>query len=103
LVHSLKKRIDMSKAHLRQRSERSLGDEVRFLKTLFESPRLTGAVSPSGRSLARAMARAVGASGEGLVVELGPGTGPVTRALAPGSPRGLMSTASPTRSGLARR
>jgi phosphatidylethanolamine/phosphatidyl-N-methylethanolamine N-methyltransferase len=27
------------------------------------------------------MARAVGASGEGLVVELGPGTGPVTRAL----------------------
>jgi phosphatidylethanolamine/phosphatidyl-N-methylethanolamine N-methyltransferase len=81
LVHSLKKRIDMSKAHLRQRSERSLGDEVRFLKTLFESPRLTGAVSPSGRSLARAMARAVGASGEGLVVELGPGTGPVTRAL----------------------
>jgi phosphatidylethanolamine/phosphatidyl-N-methylethanolamine N-methyltransferase len=81
LVHSLKKRIDMSRAHLRQRSERSLGDEVRFLKTLFESPRLTGAVSPSGRSLARAMARAVGASGEGLVVELGPGTGPVTRAL----------------------
>jgi phosphatidylethanolamine/phosphatidyl-N-methylethanolamine N-methyltransferase len=81
LVHSLKKRIDMSRAHLRLRSERPLGDEVRFLKTLFESPRLTGAVSPSGRSLARAMARAVGASGEGLVVELGPGTGPVTRAL----------------------
>ena len=81
MVHSLKKRIDTSKTHLRPRSERSLGDEVRFLKTLFESPRLTGAVSPSGRSLARAMARAVGASGEGLVVELGPGTGPVTRAL----------------------
>jgi phosphatidylethanolamine/phosphatidyl-N-methylethanolamine N-methyltransferase len=81
LVHSLKKRIDMSKTHLRLRSERSFGDEVRFLKTLFGSPKLTGAVSPSGRSLARAMARAVGASGEGLVVELGPGTGPVTRAL----------------------
>ena len=55
--------------------------KLRFLKTLFESPRLTGAVSPSGRSLARAMARAVGPTGDGLVVELGPGTGPVTRAL----------------------
>jgi phosphatidylethanolamine/phosphatidyl-N-methylethanolamine N-methyltransferase len=81
LVHSLKKRIDSSKTRLRLRSERSFGDEVRFLKTLFESPRLTGAVSPSGRFLARAMARAVGAVGDGLVVELGPGTGPVTRAL----------------------
>ena len=81
MVHSLKKRIDSSKTRLRLRSERSFGDEVRFLKTLFESPRLTGAVSPSGRFLARAMARAVGAVGDGLVVELGPGTGPVTRAL----------------------
>jgi phosphatidylethanolamine/phosphatidyl-N-methylethanolamine N-methyltransferase len=58
-----------------------LGDAARFLKTLFESPRLTGAVTPSGRYLARAMARAVDPNGEGLVVELGPGTGPVTRAL----------------------
>jgi phosphatidylethanolamine/phosphatidyl-N-methylethanolamine N-methyltransferase len=56
-------------------------DEVRFLKMLIESPKLTGAVSPSGRFLARAMARAVGSVGDGLVVELGPGTGPVTRAL----------------------
>jgi phosphatidylethanolamine/phosphatidyl-N-methylethanolamine N-methyltransferase len=60
---------------------RALADELRFLKTLFVNPRLTGAVSPSGRFLARAMARAVGAIGEGLVVELGPGTGPVTKAL----------------------
>jgi phosphatidylethanolamine/phosphatidyl-N-methylethanolamine N-methyltransferase len=62
-------------------AERPLGDETRFLKTLFESPRLTGAVAPSGRFLARAMARAIEPDGEGLVVELGPGTGPVTRAL----------------------
>jgi phosphatidylethanolamine/phosphatidyl-N-methylethanolamine N-methyltransferase len=81
LAYPLKKRADTSKTRVRLRSERPLGDEVRFLKTLFESPRLTGAVSPSGRFLARAMARAVGASGEGLVVELGPGTGPVTKAL----------------------
>ncbi len=64
-----------------RRSGRLLGDETHFLKTLFESPRLTGAVAPSGRFLARAMARAVDPRGEGLVVELGPGTGPVTRGL----------------------
>ena len=63
------------------RSDRLLGDETRFLKTLFENPRLTGAVAPSGRALAQAMARPVDPSGAGLVVELGPGTGPVTRAL----------------------
>ncbi len=57
------------------------GDERRFLKTLFESPRLTGAVAPSGRFLARAMAKPIDPAGKGLIVELGPGTGPVTSAL----------------------
>ncbi len=60
---------------------RSLGDSARFLKSLVASPRLTGAVAPSGRALARAMATAVGSPAHGLVVELGPGTGPVTRSL----------------------
>jgi phosphatidylethanolamine/phosphatidyl-N-methylethanolamine N-methyltransferase len=81
LAHSLRKRIDLTKMRQRLRAKRPLADEVHFLKTLFESPKLTGAVSPSGRPLARAMARAVGQVGDGLVVELGPGTGPVTRAL----------------------
>jgi phosphatidylethanolamine/phosphatidyl-N-methylethanolamine N-methyltransferase len=58
-----------------------LGDETHFLKNLLENPRLTGAVAPSGPHLAKAMARAVGAAGDGLIVELGPGTGPVTKAL----------------------
>ena len=61
--------------------ERTLADEARFIRTLFESPRLTGAISPSGPFLARAMARAVDPRQPGLVVELGPGTGPVTKAL----------------------
>jgi phosphatidylethanolamine/phosphatidyl-N-methylethanolamine N-methyltransferase len=75
------KRLDFeSRAHgLRLKPD--FGDEARFIKTLFESPRLTGALSPSGRFLARAMARAIDAHGQGLVVELGPGTGPVTKAL----------------------
>ena len=46
-----------------------------------DNPRLTGAVSPSGPALARAMAAHVDPAELGLVVELGPGTGPVTEAL----------------------
>ncbi len=59
----------------------NLGDGVRFLMSLTSTPHLTGAVAPSGRALARAMAAASGPPADGLVVELGPGTGPVTRAL----------------------
>jgi phosphatidylethanolamine/phosphatidyl-N-methylethanolamine N-methyltransferase len=58
-----------------------LADNARFLKNLVAAPRLTGAVAPSGRALARAMAAAAGSPPDGLIVELGPGTGPVTRAL----------------------
>ena len=58
-----------------------LGDGAHFLRSLVATPRLTGAVAPSGRALARAMAAAVDPTSAGLVVELGPGTGPVTRAL----------------------
>jgi phosphatidylethanolamine/phosphatidyl-N-methylethanolamine N-methyltransferase len=74
------KRLDR-RADARERPKHPFEDEAHFIKTLFESPRATGAVSPSGRFLARAMARAVEATGPGLVVELGPGTGPVTKAL----------------------
>ena len=56
-------------------------DGARFLKTLLGNPQETGAVSPSGRVLADAMARAAPLGNDGLVVELGPGTGPVTQAL----------------------
>ena len=63
------------------RTDERLADEARFFKTWVDSPGLTGAVSPSGRSLARAMARCVDPQSRGLVVELGPGTGPVTEAL----------------------
>ena len=67
------------------RSRRGLellpAQEAQFLKTWLKNPRLTGAVAPSGPYLARAMARALGTTREGLIVELGPGTGPVTKAL----------------------
>ncbi len=75
------RRLDRSGAGARERPKHPFEDEAHFIKTLFESPRATGALSPSGRFLARAMARSVEATGPGLVVELGPGTGPVTKAL----------------------
>jgi len=76
-VRSPKSRVDRSHG----RKERLLGDETHFWRKLLENPRLTGAVAPSGPFLARAMARAMGIPRDGLVIELGPGTGPVTKAL----------------------
>ena len=61
--------------------EERLGDEARFFKAWMGNPRITGAVSPSGRFLARMMARYVDPASDGPIVELGPGTGPVTQAL----------------------
>jgi phosphatidylethanolamine/phosphatidyl-N-methylethanolamine N-methyltransferase len=58
-----------------------LDDEVRFIRSWLEKPLAIGAVTPSGRVLARAMARFVDPHLGGPVVELGPGTGPVTEAL----------------------
>jgi phosphatidylethanolamine/phosphatidyl-N-methylethanolamine N-methyltransferase len=67
---------------LREKARRrGFADKARFLKTLIAAPRLTGAVAPSGRALARAMAAATGSPPHGLIVELGPGTGPVTQSL----------------------
>ena len=56
-------------------------DEVRFLKTWVENPLTLGAVSPSSPFLARAMAEMVEPTRPGVIIELGPGTGSVTRAL----------------------
>ena len=58
-----------------------LDDEVRFIRSWLEKPLAIGAVTPSGKVLARTMARYVDPELAGPVVELGPGTGPVTEAL----------------------
>jgi phosphatidylethanolamine/phosphatidyl-N-methylethanolamine N-methyltransferase len=58
-----------------------LDDEMQFIRSWIEKPISTGAVMPSGRALARTMARYVDPQSSGPVIELGPGTGPVTEAL----------------------
>jgi phosphatidylethanolamine/phosphatidyl-N-methylethanolamine N-methyltransferase len=55
--------------------------EVQFIRSWLDRPLTTGAVMPSGKMLARTMARYVNPKIEGPVIELGPGTGAVTDAL----------------------
>lgn len=61
--------------------EERLADEARFFKSWLDNPTIAGAVSPSGRYLARMMARYVDPLSTGPIVELGPGTGAITEAL----------------------
>jgi len=58
-----------------------LDDEMQFIRSWFEKPLSTGAVMPSSKALARTMANYVDPLSTGPVIELGPGTGPVTEAL----------------------
>ncbi len=61
--------------------EERLADEARFFRSWLDNPAIAGAVSPSGRFLARMMARYVDPQKAGPIVELGPGTGAITEAL----------------------
>jgi phosphatidylethanolamine/phosphatidyl-N-methylethanolamine N-methyltransferase len=58
-----------------------LSESRLLLKLWLKNPLKIGAVAASSPELAAAMARHIPLSGEGYVVELGGGTGPVTRAI----------------------
>jgi phosphatidylethanolamine/phosphatidyl-N-methylethanolamine N-methyltransferase len=75
------KRIEDQIRQFERKRGISLDDEVRFIRSWIERPLSIGAVTPSSKMLARAMARYVDPHSDGPVVELGPGTGPVTAAL----------------------
>jgi phosphatidylethanolamine/phosphatidyl-N-methylethanolamine N-methyltransferase len=59
----------------------SLTDTALFIQEWLANPQGMGAVAPSSRNLAEAMARWVPSDPESYVLELGPGTGVVTEAL----------------------
>ncbi|MCT7376484.1 class I SAM-dependent methyltransferase [Chelativorans salis] len=63
------------------RRRRCHGDTLRFLATWLRAPLRTGAVAPSSAALARTMAFAAAIRPGSRVLELGPGTGVVTKAL----------------------
>ena len=77
----LEKKIERQIRLFEMRNGIRLDDEVRFIRSWFEKPLTMGAVTPSGKVLARTMASYVDPSVPGPVIELGPGTGPVTEAL----------------------
>ncbi|HZD25941.1 MAG TPA: rRNA adenine N-6-methyltransferase family protein, partial [Alphaproteobacteria bacterium] len=56
-------------------------DDRVFLSRWLRAPLSTGAVTPSGRALARLMAAQIDPEADGHVIELGAGTGAITRAL----------------------
>jgi phosphatidylethanolamine/phosphatidyl-N-methylethanolamine N-methyltransferase len=71
--------------HIRRFEEKKKGiridDEVRFFRSWMEKPLAIGAVTPSSKALARTMASYIDPAVTGPIIELGPGTGPVTEAL----------------------
>jgi phosphatidylethanolamine/phosphatidyl-N-methylethanolamine N-methyltransferase len=80
-LQQLERTIERKIRLFEQKNGIRFDDEVRFIRSWLERPLSTGAVTPSGRVLARTMARYVNPNIAGPVVELGPGTGPVTEAL----------------------
>ncbi len=76
-----KKRFEIQIRRFEQKNGIRLDDEVRFIRTWIEKPLSLGAVTPSGRALARTMAGYIDPRRPGPIIELGPGTGPVTQAL----------------------
>jgi phosphatidylethanolamine/phosphatidyl-N-methylethanolamine N-methyltransferase len=58
-----------------------LAGNLHFLRALVMRPKNIGAIAPSSRALARAIARQLDPAHPGPVLELGPGTGVVTEAL----------------------
>jgi phosphatidylethanolamine/phosphatidyl-N-methylethanolamine N-methyltransferase len=73
---ALESRPEQSPKH-----RRGFADEARFIGAWFRNPKKTGAVAPSSARLGALMASYVDPAVSGPVIELGPGTGPVTQAL----------------------
>ena len=78
---AIEKKIETHFRRFEEKNRIRLDDEVRFIRSWMEKPLSIGAVTPSSRVLARAMAAYVDPNTDGPVIELGPGTGPVTEAL----------------------
>jgi phosphatidylethanolamine/phosphatidyl-N-methylethanolamine N-methyltransferase len=59
----------------------AIAGNLRFLRALVARPKNVGAILPSSRALARAIAQQIDPALPGPVLELGPGTGVVTEAI----------------------
>jgi phosphatidylethanolamine/phosphatidyl-N-methylethanolamine N-methyltransferase len=79
--HAPDRQIGRRPREFEHRPGDGLDDDLRFIRSWIEKPLEIGAVKPSGKVLARTMAQYVDPDSDGPVIELGPGTGPVTQAL----------------------
>lgn len=65
----------------RSKIEKNFGDEIRFFKGWMKNPRNVGSVIPTSEVMARRMASVIDVNSGLPVLELGPGTGVITRAI----------------------
>jgi phosphatidylethanolamine/phosphatidyl-N-methylethanolamine N-methyltransferase len=80
-LQALEKKIERRIRLFEEKNGVRLDDEVRFIRSWLDKPIRMGSVTPSGKVLARTMARYVDPGIPGPVIELGAGTGPVTQAV----------------------
>jgi phosphatidylethanolamine/phosphatidyl-N-methylethanolamine N-methyltransferase len=66
---------------MRKRIERKFGDEIRFFKGWLDRPMGVGSVVPTGDIASARMASVIDTTSGLPVLELGPGTGVITRAI----------------------
>jgi phosphatidylethanolamine/phosphatidyl-N-methylethanolamine N-methyltransferase len=59
----------------------AMSDSLRFIGRLVAKPKLVGAIAPSSRALANAIAAQIAVPANGAILEIGPGTGVATQAL----------------------
>lgn len=67
--------------HFASKMKDRFAEEIRFLEALKREPRSVGAVWPTGQVMARSMASVIDPQSALPVLELGPGTGVITKAL----------------------
>ncbi len=66
---------------IRSRIAEKFDDEIRFIKGMISTPRTVGAIMPTSARMAARMASAIDIDSGLPVLELGPGTGVITRAI----------------------
>jgi phosphatidylethanolamine/phosphatidyl-N-methylethanolamine N-methyltransferase len=66
---------------VRSKIEKSFGDELRFFKGWMKNPKNVGSVIPTSDHMAKRMASVIDVHSALPVLELGPGTGVITRAI----------------------
>ncbi len=66
---------------LKQKFEKKFDEEIRFFKGMMQGPKTVGAIAPTSSITARRMASIVNPHASLPVLELGPGTGVITKAI----------------------